>query len=117
MVQMSGRKFPKRGDIYWVNLDPTVGGEIQKLRPGLIISNDIGNDVSSVVMVAPITSKLKHVYPFEVRIVLKGKNAKILLNQCRALDKSRLMDKIDEVNIEIMQQVEEAIRIVFGLNT
>lgn len=113
---MSGDSFPKRGEIYWTNLEPAIGGETKKKRPGLIVSNNIGNEVSSVVMVAPITSKVKNVYPFEVRIVLQGKPAKIMLNQCRALDKSRLAAKIGEIDLEAMRAVEDAIRIVFGLN-
>lgn len=113
---MSGNAYPKRGEIYWVDLDPAIGRETQKTRPGLIVSNDIGNEVSHVIMVAPITSKVKYVYPFEVKITLNGKPAKIMLNQCKALDKSRLKDKIGSVNAGTMQDAEEAIKIVFGLN-
>lgn len=113
---MSGKWYPKRGEIYWVNLDPAIGGETQKTRPGLIVSNDIGNEASQIVMVAPITSKVKNVYPFEVKATLNGKPAKIMLNQCKALDKSRLKDKIGNVDDAIMRHAEEAIKIVFGLN-
>ena len=113
---MSGSHFPKRGEIYWTNLEPIIGFETKKVRPGLIVSNNVGNEFSAVVMVAPITSKVKNVYPFEVETILKGKPAKIMLNQCRAIDKSRLGDKIDEVNREIMHAVEESLRIVFALN-
>ncbi len=113
---MSGKKFPKRGDIYWVELDPTKGKETQKTRPGLIVSNDIGNEVSNVVMIAPITSKTDNVYPFEVKISLKDKPAKIMLNQCRAIDKSRLKGKIDSIDSATMKNVVEAIKIVFAIN-
>lgn len=116
MAPMSGKGFPKRGEIYWVNLDPAIGGETQKVRPCLIVSNDIGNEVSHIVMAAPITSKVKqHVYPFEVKTTLKDKPAKIMLNQCRAIDKSRLQAKIGEVDFLTLQEVEEAIKVVFGL--
>ncbi len=61
--------FPQRGEIYWVNLDPTIGTEIDKTRPALIISNDIGNQYSDRVIVAPTTSQnIGRVYPFEVLI-------------------------------------------------
>lgn len=113
---MSGNAYPKRGEIYWVDLDPAIGGEIQKTRPCLIVSNDTGNEVSRIIMVAPITSKVKHVYPFEVKIALNGKPAKIMLNQCKALDKSRLKNKIGSVNVSTMRDAEEAIKIVFGIN-
>lgn len=113
---MSGKKFPKHGEIYWVELDPARVGETQKTRPGLIVSNDVGNEVSNVLMIAPITSKTQNVYPFEVEIVLDGKPAKIMLNQCRALDKSRVKKKISEVDFQTMQSVTEAIKIVFAIN-
>jgi mRNA interferase MazF len=113
---MSGDKFPKRGEVYWVELDPARGGETQKTRPGLVVSNDIGNEVSNVIMIAPITSKVRNVYPFEVKTTVSKKPAKIMLNQCRALDKSRLMDKIGAVDSETMKAVSEAIKLVFGIN-
>jgi mRNA interferase MazF len=116
MALMTGKGYPKQGEIYWVNLDPAAGGETKKIRPGLIVSNDIGNESSKIVMVAPITSKVKNVYPFEVKISLKGMPAKIMLNQCKALDKSRLKDKIGSIDAGTMGEAEEAIKIVFGLN-
>ncbi len=109
-------KFPRRGDIYWVNLDPTIGSEIKKTRPGLIVSNDIANETARIIMIAPLTSKVKTVYPFEVEISLKGTVSKIMVNQCRAVDKIRLTDLIDSLEDEKMKQVEEAIKIVFGLS-
>ena len=115
---MSGRKddFPKRGDIYWVNLDPSIGQETKKTRPALVISNDIGNELAQIVMIAPITSKVTNIYPFEVKISLQGKLGKIMINQCRAVDKSRLTKKIDSIDRETMKSVENAIKIVFGLS-
>ena len=59
---MNGNGYPKRGEIYWTDVEPTSEGETKKKRPGLIVSNDIGNEVSEVVMVAPITSKVARVY-------------------------------------------------------
>ncbi|MGH2612846.1 MAG: type II toxin-antitoxin system PemK/MazF family toxin [Rhabdochlamydiaceae bacterium] len=117
MDQMNGKNdFPKRGEVYWVNLDPTIGAETKKIRPGLVISNDIGNEVSDIVMVAPITSKVANVYPFEVKVFVESKHSKIMLNQCRSIDKSRLLKKIDSVDGDTMKAVEEAIKIVFGLS-
>lgn len=110
------RKFPKRGEIYWVNLNPVVGCEIQKIRPALIISNDIGNEVSDIIVVAPITSKIKNIFPFEVQIKLSGKHAKVMLNQCRAIDKKRLGKYMEEIDKGVLQEVEEAIKIVFSLS-
>ena len=61
----------KRGEVYWVNLDPTIGSEIQKTRPAVIVSNNIQNKVSSRVVVIPITSKADKLFPFEAKISLK----------------------------------------------
>jgi len=115
---MTGKKniFPKRGEIYWVNLDPTVGSETKKIRPALIVSNDVGNEMSAVVIIAPITSKIKKVYSFEVEVSVKGKHGKVMLNQCRAIDKSRLAGKIDSIGDELMKLVEDAIKVAFGLS-
>jgi mRNA interferase MazF len=113
---MSGKNFPKRGEIYWTDLEPARGGETQKTRPCLIVSNDIGNEISKVVMVAPITSKISRVYPFEVKTKVGGKSAKIMLNQCRALDKSRLLKPMGKVDEDTIRAVDEAIKIVFGIN-
>jgi len=118
MAQMSGKKnnFPRRGDIYWVNLDPTLGSETKKTRPALILSNNIGNEISNIIILAPITSKVKNVYPFEIKISLDGKAGKVMLNQCRAIDKSRLGEKIDSLDPKIMKLADEALKIVFALN-
>ena len=113
---MNKKTFPKRGEIYWVNLEPTKGGEVKKTRPSLVISNDIGNEVSSVIIIAPITSQIKNIYPFEVEITVDGKPAKIMLNQSRAIDKSRLGRKINSVDNDTIKAVEEALKIVFGLS-
>lgn len=107
--------FPKRGSIYWVNLEPAVGAETKKIRPCLIISCNAGNKHSPLVMVAPITSKVLKVYPFEASLHIQGKPCKVMLNQARALDKSRLGKKMGEVHLEELQLVDKAITIVFGL--
>lgn len=93
MEKTGMRNFPKRGDVYWVNLEPTLGTEINKKRPCLIISNDEGNEVSSRITVAAINSSVKKVHPFQVKISLKNKEGKILLNQIRTIDKQRLDEK------------------------
>ncbi len=115
MAEMSGKSFPKRGEVYWTDLDPAIGSETQKKRPGLIVSNDIGNELSRVVMVAPISSKVTNVYPFEVKTEINGKPAKVMLNQCRAIDKVRLQKYISELDFETMHAIDEAIKLVFGL--
>lgn len=108
--------YPRRGEIYWVNLDPTVGSEIAKTRPAAIISNDIGNQYADRVIVAPITSGgLAKVYPFEV-LVPAGDGGlvhtgKIALDQIRTVDKRRLGRRIGMLSAERMLEVDRAIRL------
>lgn len=113
---MAGVSFPRRGEVYWVNLDPSFGTEIAKTRPGVIISNDIGNQYSQRVIVAPMTSGGTHrVYPFEA-LVPAGEagltdTSKVLLDQMRSVDKRRLGDRIGALPAECMLEVDVAIRL------
>jgi len=108
-------KFPKRGEIYWVNLDPTVGSEINKTRPALVISNDSGNEYSRRVIIAPITSSVKTVYPFEVKLEIEQRSGKVLLDQVRSVDKQRLSKKLSALDYDTMQLVNKALKIAFDL--
>ncbi len=109
-------KSPKRSEIYWVNLDPTIGSEIKKTRPGLIVSNNIANQFSSRVIVAPITSKAKKIYPFEVGLKLNEKKGKILLDQIRAIDKKRLGKKISTLEPSIIETINKALKLILELD-
>ena len=109
------RNFPKRGDVYWVNLDPTVGTEINKKRPCLIISSDEGNEVCSRVTVAAITSSVQNLYPFQVKVRLKEKDGKVLLNQIRTIDKRRLEGKLSYLDKSTMEDVDNALKIALAL--
>lgn len=108
--------YPKRGDIYWMQLDPTIGTEIQKSRPCLILSNNSQNKKGLRVIAAPMTSKVKKVYPFEAKIIVKGKECKVLLDQIRSLDNQRIKGKIDSIDLQTMLQVEEALKIALALS-
>ena len=110
-----------RGDIFSVILDPTVGKEILKTRPCVIIQNDIGNKYSPVTIVACITSNLKRAgYPTSVFISASETglplDSVILLNQIRTVDKVRLKEKIGKIPPEKMNEVDEAIRISLDLS-
>lgn len=107
--------FPKRGDVYWVELDPTIGAEINKTRPGVIISNDLGNEVSKRVIIAPITSSVAKVYSFQVRVKINDTTGKILLDQIRTIDKTRLKKKITTLDKEVMLQVDAALKTSLAL--
>ncbi len=94
---VKGAAKVRRGEVYWVNLDPTVGSEIQKTRPALVISPDDMNAVLPRVIVAPITSKGQ---PLGCRpeVELQGRPARILLDQIRCVDKIRLTGKLGEID-------------------
>lgn len=90
----------KRGEVYWVNLDPTVGTEIRKTRPALIISPDDMNAVLTRVIIAPLTSK-GQALGCRPSLEFKGKPTRILLDQIRTVDKQRLSDKMGEITLEV----------------
>lgn len=117
LTKMSGKKHRfYRGEVYWVKLNPTIGSEVQKRRPCLIVSNDIINEVSDVITVAPITSQIKRVYSCEVKSRIANKIGKIMLHQCRAVDKARLQGKLDHLDLDVMNQVDDALKVAFGLS-
>ncbi|MCC6586754.1 MAG: type II toxin-antitoxin system PemK/MazF family toxin [Bryobacterales bacterium] len=111
---------PRRGEIYLVNFDPTVGSEIQKTRPALVIQNDISNRYGSVTIVAAITSKFKEPpHPTEV-IMDTGSSglvqkSSVLLNQIRTVDRQRLVKRLGRADSETMKRVDRAILISLGL--
>ena len=112
---------PRRGEIYLTALDPTIGREIQKTRPALIIQNDVSNELSGITIVAPVTSTVR--FPLNPLHVLLGADlmtglsvtSVALFNQIRALDTSRLIKRIGRIDDKTMEQVDEAIKISLGL--
>ncbi len=90
----------KRGEVYWVNLDPAIGTEIKKTRPALVISPDEMNAVLPRVIIAPITSKGQALGCRPV-VNINGQKARILLDQIRTVDKGRLTGKIGEIDLNL----------------
>jgi mRNA interferase MazF len=108
--------YPQRGELYWVNLDPTIGSEIAKTRPAVIISNNIGNQFANCVIVAPVTSANgTKVYPFEAKLETSEggvpQASKVLLDQIRTVDKARLGAKLGMLAAERMEEINRAIRL------
>jgi mRNA interferase MazF len=111
----------RRGELYLVAFDPTVGYEIQKTRPALIIQNDVGNQYSPLTIVAAVTSKVSPT-PFPVEVVveraesngLKIRSA-IRLDQIRTIDRQRLIQRLGSVDPTTMRRVDTAIQISLGL--
>jgi mRNA interferase MazF len=113
--------WPKRGEIHLAALDPTIGHEIQKTRPALVVQNDTSNRHSPITIVAPITSTVRlplspfHVLlPAETETGLKVASVAVL-NQVRAIDRERLIRRLGRVSPSAMTLVEDAIKAVFGL--
>jgi mRNA interferase MazF len=113
---------PKRGEIYLVNFDPTIGAEIKKTRPALVIQNDIANRHSPVTIVCAITSQYEEpLYPTETLLSPPEGGMKlqsvVLANQVRSVDKQRLVKRLGSVRPETMLRVDRALRLSLGLVT
>ncbi len=111
----------KRGEIFYADLSPVVGSEQGGIRPVLIVQNNIGNKYSPTVIVAAITSKMnKAKMPTHIEIDAKdyglSKDSVILLEQIRTLDKRRLKEKIGVADKRVMDEVNEALAVSFGLS-
>ena len=109
------RSRPRRGDIYWVALDLTVGTELKKTRPAVIVSNDSCNTHGTRVVVLPITSNVSSLYPGEAPIEVRGKPGRALGDQIRSIDKSRLRSRVGRLSQDELQAVDEALRITLAL--
>ncbi len=105
----------KRGEVWWVNFDPSVGGEIQKQRPAVIISNDAANRHLNRVQVVPLTSKVDRIYPSETAVTLKGKQSKAMADQISTVSKLRLINRYGKLSDADMQMVERVVRVQLGI--
>jgi mRNA interferase MazF len=110
----------KRGEIYFVNLSPTVGSEINKRRPVLIVSNDANNRAANTVTVLPLTSKVDRVYPFEVLLSSKESGlprpSKAQAQQIRTISKARLLGgAAGRINAALMRKAADAMRLHLDL--
>jgi len=109
----------RRGEIFLVNFDPTIGSEAKKTRPAVVVSNDINNAHSPIVSISPITLNVTRVYSFEVEVSagtagLKARS-KIMVNQTRAVDKIRLIKKLGQLPTQIMADVDQALKLHYDL--
>jgi mRNA interferase MazF len=110
----------KRGDIYYADLSPVIGSEQGGIRPVLVIQNDVGNKYSPTTIVSAITSQInKAKLPTHVEISATeyglNKDSVVLLEQVRTIDKRRLREKIGHFDDDMMEKVNEALKISFGL--
>jgi mRNA interferase MazF len=112
--------FPRRGDIYLVQFDPTIGYEIRKTRSAVIIQNDVSNQYSPLTIVAAISSQFSDP-PFPREVVIEPdesglpKRSAVVVNQLRSVDRQRLAKKLGKLSGQSMQRVDHAIKISLGL--
>jgi mRNA interferase MazF len=99
-----------RGDVWWVNFEPSIGGEIRKKRPAIIISNNAANKFLNRVQVIPITSNTDRLFPSEAYVTVAGKKGKAMADQLATVSKQRLSKRIGSVSEEEMDMVVEAIK-------
>ena len=103
----------RRFDIFFIELDPTIGSEINKTRPCVIISPDEMNNALNTVIVTPLTSTIRN-YPMRINCIVQGKQGQIALDQLRTIDKSRLKNRIENLNQETQNKLINTIIAMFS---
>jgi len=105
----------QRGEVWWVEFDPSVGSEIRKTRPAVLVSNDAANRNLSRVVVVPVTSNTGRQYPGEAIVTVGGQSSKAMADQIMAADKSRLKSQLGTLSKADMLAVEDAIKVHLAL--
>lgn len=104
-----------RSEVWWVDFNPSIGGEIQKIRPAIIVSNNAFNKFMNRVQVVPVTSNTEKCYPSEAYVEINNKISKAMTDQLATVSKLRLKTKIGQISEENMFDVERAIKVQLDL--
>ena len=105
----------KRGEVWWVEFDPSIGTEIRKTRPAVIMSNDAANRNLARVVVVPLSSHTGRTYPGEAVVTVSGQSSKAMSDQIMAADKTRLKSLLGTLNKPDLLAVEDAIKVHLGM--
>lgn len=105
-----------RGEVWWVSFEQSIGGEVKKQRPAIIISNDTSNKYLNRVQVIPLSSKTDKLYPSETYVTIKNKQHKAMADQIATVSKKRLSNRIGRIPESELQNIERVVKIQLGLS-